>query len=248
MKSFLILLFSVCFFFGHAQKDKSTQKPAPTQPQQQVQAPTQQQPQVSGITQHYLRKYSLAAQWNDFEVAKDALYDLIIENPANDSLLITLAYYYYENRQYASTLLISQELISRNPKDMNTLEMAAVSAEGLGVRDKALQYYETLYLQGNNVGTLYKVAFLQYDLKRFKESSANADILLSKPDIATQKVYFNDAENKPKEFIMKVAVLNLKGMLLQEEGDKVGAKKQFEQALALGPDFIPAKENLAKLK
>ena len=56
------------------------------------------------------------------------------------------------------------------------------------------------------------------------------------------------AENNTKEFPIKVAILNLKGMVARENGDKVGAKKFFEQALAIAPDFPQAKENMAKLK
>ena len=47
---------------------------------------------------------------------------------------------------------------------------------------------------------------------------------------------------------MKVAVLNLKGLIKQDTGDKVTAKKIFAEALAISPDFIAAKENLAKIK
>lgn len=247
MKYVLALLFSASMIMSFAQaKKQPATKPATTTSAKP--AADTKQAQVNPLTEHFLRKYSLAAQWNDFEVAKSALYDLIIENPANDSLLFTLAYYYYENRQYAPNLLISQELLARSPKNLNYLEMAAVSSEALGVRDKALQNYETLYLLTNTVGTLYKIAFLQYDLKRYNESKTNIDILLEKPEVATEKVYFNDAQNKSKEYVMKVAVLNLKGLLLQEQGDKAGAKKAFEDALVLAPDFVMAKDNLAKLK
>jgi Tfp pilus assembly protein PilF len=47
---------------------------------------------------------------------------------------------------------------------------------------------------------------------------------------------------------MRVAVLNLKGMLAIDQGDKVNAKKFFEQTLAIAPDFVLAKEGLAKTK
>jgi Tfp pilus assembly protein PilF len=62
------------------------------------------------------------------------------------------------------------------------------------------------------------------------------------------KVSFNDAQSKPKEYPMKVAVLNLKGLIKQETGDNVTAKKIFAEALAISPDFIAAKQNLAKIK
>ena len=47
---------------------------------------------------------------------------------------------------------------------------------------------------------------------------------------------------------MKVSVLNLKGMIKLDQGDKVEAKKLFGQVVTMAPDFVLAKENLAKLK
>jgi tetratricopeptide (TPR) repeat protein len=205
-------------------------------------------PRMSPMTQHFARKYATALQWNDYEVAKDALYDLIIENPTNDSLIFDLAVYYYQNQKSASAVLVSNELLARNPKNIGALEIAAAGYEALGVPDKALQNYESLYLQTDNTATLYKMAFLQYRMKRYKESAASADIVLTKKDIETMKATYNDASGKGKDYPIKVAVITLKGLLALDQGDKLGAKKLFEQALAISPDFALAKESLAKTK
>ncbi len=255
MKYLLFIVLTVATLTGVAQKKKKQeeQKPAPkeevqSQPQVQPQQEAQPQQQIDPMYLHYARKYSLATQWNDYDVAKSALYDMIIENPGNDSLLFTLAYYYYENQQYAPSLLINQELLARQPKNLNYLEMAAVSAEALGVKDKALQNYESLYLLSNNINTLYKIGFLQYDMKRYNEAMTNVDILLSKPEVTTAKVYYNDGAGKQKEYSMRVPVLTLKGLILIEKADKVGAKKALDEALKIAPDFALAKESLAKTK
>jgi tetratricopeptide (TPR) repeat protein len=182
------------------------------------------------------------------EVAKDALYDVITENPQNDSLIYSLAISYYENQKYASSVLISQDLLIRDQKNLSFLELCAASFEGLGLKDKALPHYETMYLVSNNLSALYKMAFLQYDLKRFAECKTNAEILLSKPELVNLKVVFNDAQNNPKEYPMKVSVIHLKGMIAQDEGNKVEAKKLFSEALTMAADFLPAKQALAKLK
>jgi hypothetical protein len=47
---------------------------------------------------------------------------------------------------------------------------------------------------------------------------------------------------------MKVALLNLKGLVAQDQGDKIAAKKFYDQVLTLAPDFAPAKESISKLK
>lgn len=205
-------------------------------------------PKVSQLTQHFARKYATAVQWNDYEVAKDALYDLIIENPQNDSLIFDLALFYYQNQKSASAVLVSNELLARNPKNLGALEISAGGYEALGVLDKSLQSYESLYLLTNNVGTMYKMAFLQYRLKRYTESATSADIILANKEIETLKASYTGSDNKAKEYPIRVAVLNLKGMIALDQGDKVGAKKLFEQALAIAPDFVLAKENLAKAK
>lgn len=221
-----------------------------TQPQTQTQAqPQPQQKDANTLTEHFYKKYVTAIKWNDFEVAKSALYDLIMENPQNDSLILSLAYHYYENQQHVPAVLVSQELLARNPKNATALEIAAIGYEAMGVRDRALQSYESLYLLSNNISILYKMAFIQYELKRYNEAITSIDILLSNKEVETLKVVYNDVENKPKEYPMLVALLNLKGMaVLDHLGDKAGAKKLFDQALTAAPDFVLAKQNLNKVK
>jgi len=211
--------------------------------------PQKQEPQTpqQALIEHFLKKYTLANRWNDQVTAKDALYDLIAES-GSDSLTYNLAVYYYENQQYASSVLISKDLLERAPKNVNLLQIAATCYESLGLKDKALVHYESLYLLTNNTGILYKMAMLQYEIKRYPEAKINVDILLTKPDLDKLKVSVNNAENKGKEYPLKVSVLNMKGLLAAQTGDKILAKKCFEDALAIAPDFPSAKDNLSKLK
>jgi tetratricopeptide (TPR) repeat protein len=262
MKKYVVCVMMMVAFmsFGQKKQNKTPAKtepaPATEAPAQTTQAPaqgnatqpTQQSQQVNPFVNHYLVKFNVAMRFSDPDAARDALYDLIVENPGNDSLFLNLAVMYYENQKYPSAILVSQELMARNSKNTTAIEIAASSFEALNLYDKALQHYETLYLQTNNYASLYKMAFLQFDLKRFKECSATSDILLSKKEADELKVSYPTADNKTKEFPIKVAILNLKGMVSRESGDSPGAKKLFEQALALAPDFVQAKENLSKLK
>ncbi|MBL7859512.1 MAG: hypothetical protein JNJ65_00025 [Cyclobacteriaceae bacterium] len=246
---YLVVILLVSFGAGvSGQTQKQPAKPDASKPQTQETKPATDQ-KMSALTEHYIKKYQVAIQWSDYEVAKDALYDLIIENPQNDSLISDLAYFYFENEKYVQAVLVSQQLLARNPKNAVALEMSAVGYEVMGVKDRSLQSFESLYLLTNNFNYLYKMAFLQFDLKRYAECITSVDILLANKDVEAAKVAFNDAAGKPKEYPMKVAVLNLKGLAVQEHlGDKAAAKKAFEDALAIAPDFVLAKENLAKVK
>jgi tetratricopeptide (TPR) repeat protein len=243
MRNILVLVFAVGLFpaIGQSLNQKRQQAKPP-----ETAAPAKKQ--LSAAAQHYLAKYATASRWNDPDVARSALYDLIIEDPSSDSLIATLGYYYFENQKYASALLVAQDLLARDAKNPAYLELAAVSAQELGVQERALQHFESLYLVNNSIGTLYQIAFLQYNLKRYTESLASANILIAKPESNTTNVVFNDAQGKQKEYPMKVAVTNLKGLIALDQGDKATAKKHFNEALALAADFVPAKENLEKVK
>jgi tetratricopeptide (TPR) repeat protein len=224
-------------------------KPAQNKTQADVQKPAETKPAPgSPLGDHFGRKYAIAARWNDFDVAKDAMYDLIVEYPGSDSLIFALAYYYYENQKYPSSILVCQDLLARNPKNVEAIELTGMGYESLSINDRALQSFESLFLITNNNATLYKMSFLQYQLKRYTESMTNVDFLLTKPEADSLKITYNDATNIPKEYPMKVALLNLKGMIYKDQSDKVNAKKSFEEALKIAPDFELAKKNLAALK
>lgn len=248
--SLVLVLFVLVTSQVWAQNPKPAKTETKPQPQPQAQQkPETQEQKPSLLTEHFYKKYLTAIQWNDYDVAKDALYDLIVENPKNDSLISNLAYFYYENEKYIPATLVSQELLRRNPKNLPALEISAAGYEVMGVKDRSLQNYESLYLLSNQFNFLYKMAFLQYDLKRYAECLTSVDILLANKDVEAAKVVFNDATNTAKEYSMKVAVLNLKGMaILEHLGDKAAAKKVFDEVLAIAPDFVPAKQNLAKVK
>ena len=238
-----VLIFMILLLAVGAQAQNQPKK-ADTPGQQ----PQSQRP-VNPLTEHFARKNALANRWNDLDQAKDALYDLIAENPRNDSLIYALAVYYYENRQYVSSVLVTQDLLTNNPKNGDLIQLAASGFEALGIKDKALANYESAYLQNNSSALLYKMAVLQYDLKKFTECKTNTDILLTKHDVDSMKVTIGgDGDSKQKEFPLKAAILNLKGLLALQANDKPGAKKAFEESLVLSPDFPLAKQNLAKLK
>ncbi len=207
-----------------------------------------QPPTASQIfSSHYARTYQAALRYNDYGVAKQALYSLLVENPQNDSILYSLSLLYIQSQQYASAVLSANDILAVKSDHTGALEIAAISYENLGLKDKALDNYETLYLNTDDYQTLYKIAFLQFDLSKYTEAKTNVDILMTKKETEELKSVYTLANNEQKEFPIKVALLSLKGMILKAEGDKDGAKKHFDDALAIAPDFELAKENLANL-
>ncbi|MBR9998637.1 MAG: hypothetical protein KFF73_06690 [Cyclobacteriaceae bacterium] len=192
--------------------------------------------------------YNRALKYNDVNMAIDALYNLAVMEPQNDSLLFSLAYLYFDSQNYFSSVLTLNDVLMLNPDNISALEMKAVSLERVGATEKALEAYESLYLKSdNNLNYLYKVAVFQYDLKRYGESKTNIDILLSKSESDEIKYMFPNEDDQQQEIPMRASLHNMKGLIARDGGNPTEAKKQFTIALEISPEFFLAKKNLSEL-
>ena len=191
--------------------------------------------------------FEKATYYNDPVVARMALYNMISMNPSNDNLLDSLAVFYFDYGQYASAAIVSKELQTRNPDNILAYELAAASFESLNIKDRALDEYESLFLKNNNSFTLYKIAFLQFELERYNESLTSADILLRRKEAEEQKILFNKTDKTQQEVPMKAALFNLKGIIYKEQGETDKAADFFDQAIEAAPDFELAQLNKKSL-
>jgi tetratricopeptide (TPR) repeat protein len=137
------------------------------------------------------------------------------------------------------------DLLKINDKNVGALEIAAYSLEQLGAFDRALPYYESLYLLSGDNFSLYKSAFLQFSMKRYAEALNSVNMLVknAKPD---EKIGFALSESETQQVNMKAAALNLKGLIYLDQNSKAEAKTAFNEAISLEPNFNQAKENLQK--
>lgn len=190
--------------------------------------------------------YTLANQFNDPAVARMALYNILFFSNDQSSVLDSLALMYYDMNRLTSVALVTRENLKINPNNEVALELGAIALSQLGAKDQALDNYEKLFLKNNDSRTLYQVAFLQYELKRFEESGTSVDILLKREDIDEMKMAFVKLDQTQQEVSMRAALLNLKGLLAQEKADIEGAKSYFLEALKVAPGFEVAQANLSK--
>ena len=192
--------------------------------------------------------YGIAKNYNDPSVARMALYNLIAENPGNPALYDTLALWYYEYNQLASAALVASDAMRIDPNDLFAAEVAALSFEGLGVKNRAVENYEKMYLANNDLGTLYKIAFLQMDIKRYGEAINNVQVIIDSPKSEEQKLIFpKDDKNNTQQVPLKVAAIRLKGMIEEDRGNTSLAKDLYQKALDMQPDFVVLKQQLADL-
>jgi predicted Zn-dependent protease len=189
--------------------------------------------------------YQTAIKYNDLEVAKNKLYSLIARNPDDLRYMEALGSLYFESGINASAALVAMDLLKINDKNVGALEIAAYSLEQLGAFDRALPYYESLYLLSGDNFSLYKSAFLQFSMKRYAEALNSVNMLVknAKPD---EKIGFALSESETQQVNMKAAALNLKGLIYLDQNSKAEAKTAFNEAISLEPNFNQAKENLQK--
>ncbi|WP_143960733.1 CDC27 family protein [Litoribacter populi] len=193
------------------------------------------------------RIYQMALRYNDVDVAKSKLYDLIARNPNNARYAEMLATMYFEMDQYASAALVAMDIIEANSKNVAALEIAAYSLEQLGALDRALGHFESLYLLSDDIFSLYKAANLQYSLKKYDEALNSLNMLSKNKKADEEKLAFPTKDNSQQEISMKAAAYNLKGLIYKDKGSSSEAKEAFNQALTFAPEFEVAKENIAEL-
>lgn len=192
--------------------------------------------------------YNLGKKYNDPTIARMALYNILSTNPNSTPLMDSLALLYFDYQQYASAALVAQDAMKINPNDLFATEIAAVSFDQLGVKNRAVDNYEKLYLANNDLGTLYRVAFLQYELKRYGEAINNADNIIKAPESEELKLVFQKSKNENQEVSLKASTIRLKAMIAEAQGNKAEAKELYQKVLELEPEFAVVKQQLAELE
>lgn len=193
--------------------------------------------------------YHLANQFNDPAVARMALYQILVYSPDQTKVLDSLALQYYSVNNYISAALVAKETLKINPNDELALELAGSSLSNIGVKDQALDYYEKLFLKNDDSNTLYQIAFMQYELKRYQESKASVDILMGRAEIDGLTLIFPKMDKKSnQEVSMRAALTNLKGLIAEAEKKKEDATNFYLEALKLAPGFEIVQANLKRLR
>lgn len=214
-----------------AQKKKEEAAPAPTS---------------SGNSQFefYRGIYHNALKYNDLLQATDAVYQILAVAPEQTNWKDTLDYLYYNTGRFEQALLVGDEILTTKDTAQSILEIVAISQQNLGLDKESLATYEKLYKLSHSIYHQYKMATLQYTLKRFGECAQNIQQILESKDNA-QKISISDANRQQQQVSIKGAVLNMNGVIAMELSQLPQAKQSFEEALKADPDFALAKSNLA---
>tara|TARA_B100000927_G_scaffold249753_1_gene213915 strand:+ start:68 stop:715 length:648 start_codon:yes stop_codon:yes gene_type:complete len=191
--------------------------------------------------------YEKAKSYNDPNVAISALYNMVALQPDNLLLKDSLMREYLSLSQWAPTYMISREIMALQPNNNFALEVSCVALQNLGLKQEALNEYESLYLRTDRVDVLYTISFLQFELKNLNESLTNLNILLENEQTEEMMVSVNKNQNERQEVSMRAQLNYLKGLVFLEQGKNDLAKESFNSAIELSPEFNNAIEKLNSL-
>ena len=191
--------------------------------------------------------YKKAKSYNDPSVAINSLYKMIAILPENVLLKDSLMREYLTISQWAPSYMISREILAMQPNNLFALEVSCISLQNLGLKQQALNEYESLYLKSDRIDVLYTISFLQFELKNFTESLTNLDILINNSETEEMSVSVSKSDNSVQEVLIRAQLNYLKGLIYLEQSKNEDAKKYFNIALTISPDFQNAIDRLKSI-
>lgn len=197
---------------------------------------------------HYKKVYKQSLAYGDYIAAANAIYDQWVENPADSlSYKDTLANLYFIRGQFYQTIALGKDILKKNPDDLRMQELVGASDQNVNNLKEALDYYQKIYNKTHDLFHLYQIASLQFGLARVGECNQTIDQILADTGSVHQKIQITVGQGQQQAVPYKAAALNIRGVIAKGLSQNDVAKKAFQDALAVDPDFVLAKGNLADL-
>ncbi len=194
------------------------------------------------------QKLKQALSYGDKIVAASVMYNIIaIEGPSS-TYKDSLAFLYFNARNYVSCFLVTEDILKSKPSDTSLLEMKAISLESMGALGKATETYQKLLAITNNNYHAYKIASLQLGMNKLEDAYVSVKKADQLPDKGTMKVTFKVNKNYNQNVNLKAAIAYLEGIIALNLKKEKEAKLSFERAVKLFPEFVLAKSKLSTLK
>ncbi|NEW78703.1 MAG: hypothetical protein GZ086_04595 [Gelidibacter sp.] len=193
------------------------------------------------------QKLKQALTYGDKMVAANTMYSIIMLEGPKSVYKDSLAYLYFNDRNFISCFLVTNDILKNNPGNLDLMEMNAISLESMGATEKAVEAYQNLFTKTNNNYHAYKLAGLQFGMSKFEEAYATIKKADKLPDDGSVKITFQVNKNYNQNVGLKAAIAYLEGIIGENLNKKAEAKLSFERAIKLFPEFVLAKTKLDAL-
>ena len=204
--------------------------------------------QTSNTVEFEKQKLKQALAYGDKTIAASSMYSIINLEGPQSSYKDSLAYLYFNDRNYVSTFLVTNDILKNKPDNVELLEMQAISLESMGAIKKASEAYTTLLTKTNNNYHGYKLAGLQFRLNEFDKAFSTIKKADQLADNEAMKIKFQVNKTYNQNVDLKAAIAYLEGIIAINLKKSEEAKISFARAIKIFPDFVLAKGELAKLE
>jgi len=190
------------------------------------------------------QKLQQAKAYGDESIVANVMYSLIALEGPQSSYKDSLAYVYFNKRNYVSCFLVTNDLLKTKPENLELLEMNAVSLESMGALEKSKEAYEKLFAMTNDNYHAYKLAGIEFRMNQNEGAYATIKKAGQISGNEGLKITFQVNENYNQNVELKAAIAYLEGLIAVSLNKSVEAKASFERAIQIFPDFVLAKSKL----
>ena len=204
--------------------------------------------QNSNTVEFEKQKIKQALAYGDKTIAASSMYSIINLEGPQSSYKDSLAYLYFNERNYVSTFLVTNDILKNKPDNVELLEMQAISLESMGAIKKASEAYNTLLTKTNNNYHAYKLAGLQFRLNEFDKAFSTIKKADQLAYNGAMEITFQVNKTYNQNVDLKAAIAYLEGIIANNLKKTDEAKISFARAIKIFPDFVLAKGELEKLE
>jgi tetratricopeptide (TPR) repeat protein len=194
-----------------------------------------------------MKMYQKAMEMGDFQTAIYSL-NLFLQTDSTDvKWYDTLAVLYINSNNFLPASWCADKVLKNKPKELRMLELKAMAEQQLGRRDKILDVYKSLFEITGNYQYVYQTAAVEFTAGNIDRCKNLIDSMMTSKTINKDSIDIQVSEDESQKVPLKAAIYNLQAFIKARDGKYLEAKKDFENALRIFPDFILAKKNLQDL-
>jgi tetratricopeptide (TPR) repeat protein len=191
--------------------------------------------------------YKFAMGYNDLTTAAQSLSQYLL-NGGDANFKDSLAIIYYELNNLAGAYKISNEQYTVNNKNVTALTLLAdITGRGRDAKI-SLDWYDKLCAVNPTPFNWYQLATKQFTIERKLECRQSLNKIIADSTAAAKQNVTLDIGNGYSENVPAIAAAyNMLAVLEFQDKKTEEAKKLYNKAIALFPDFVIAKQNLQAL-
>ena len=196
---------------------------------------------------NYKKLFEKSMDLKDYHTAIVAVQMMLVEDSTLLSYRDSLPELYAAINNVDACAKTIDAALNRHPKEEKFLQVKAIVQQENGDYEGVLKTYTTLYETTQKLSYLYQIGTMHFQSGKLDEASKIVEEVLAKaPNSKDSLDIFVNEQQKQKVPIL-AAALNFKGYIFAQNRNLPEAKKYFENAIKVFPDFVMAKRNLQQL-